>query len=260
MCPVKINQSAVLNEIKNIVSNFSSVSLDEINEVKLMSRIDRKYWFHISKLLPLLESALEFYDILEINNQRIMDYQTTYFDTEDSLMYMKHHNQKLNRVKIRQRNYVSTNNSFLEVKFKTNKKRTVKTRIETNFGPTEFVKNELDFIDKKTQFKGEELQPSLSNKFKRITLIHKQKLDRCTIDINPEFWNENSKSKIENLVIFEVKRGRSLKLSPIVSILKNLKIRQKGLSKYCTGRAILDNRLKQNAFKQRLNFITKKIN
>ena len=249
-----------MNEIKNIVANFSSVSLDEINEVKLMSRIDRKYWFHISKLLPLLESALEFYDILEINDQRIMDYQTTYFDTGDSLMYMKHHNQKLNRFKIRQRNYVSTSNSFLEVKFKTNKKRTVKTRIETNFDSTGFLKEELDFIDKRTQFKGEELQPSLNNKFKRITLIHKQKLDRCTIDINPEFWDETSKSKIENLVIFEVKRGRSLKLSPIVSILKNLKIRQKGLSKYCTGRAILDNKLKQNAFKQRLNFITQKIN
>jgi hypothetical protein len=249
-----------LNEIKNIAANFSSVSLDEINEVKLMSRIDRKYWFHISKLLPLLENALEFYDILEINGQRIMEYQTTYFDTGDSIMYMKHHNQKLNRFKIRQRKYISTNDSFLEVKFKTNKKRTVKTRIETNFDSTGFLNEELDFIDKRTQFKGVDLQPSISNRFKRITLIHKQKLDRCTIDINPEFWDETSKSKIENLVIFEVKRGRSLKLSPIVSILKNLKIRQKGLSKYCTGRAILDNKLKQNAFKQRLNFITKKIN
>lgn len=249
-----------MNEIKNIAANFSSVSLDEINEVKLMSRIDRKYWFHISKLLPLLENALEFYDILEINGHRIMEYQTTYFDTGDSIMYMKHHNQKLNRFKIRQRKYISTNDSFLEVKFKTNKKRTVKTRIETNFDSTGFLNEELDFIDKRTQFKGEDLQPSISNRFKRITLIHKQKLDRCTIDINPEFWDETSKSKIENLVIFEVKRGRSLKLSPIVSILKNLKIRQKGLSKYCTGRAILDNKLKQNAFKQRLNFITKKIN
>ncbi|HPE74584.1 MAG TPA: polyphosphate polymerase domain-containing protein [Draconibacterium sp.] len=249
-----------MKDINDIVSNFSAVSLDEINEVKLMSRIDRKYWFHFSKLAPLLENALDDYDILEINGQRVMDYQTTYFDTPDSSMYIKHHNQKLNRVKIRQRNYVSTNNSFLEVKFKTNKKRTVKTRIATNFGPSGFIQTELEFIDKKTPFKGEELQPSLNNKFKRITLIHKQKLDRCTIDINPEFWDENGKSKIENLVIFEVKRGKSLKLSPIVTILRNLKIRQKGLSKYCTGRAILDHKLKQNAFKRRLNFITKKIN
>lgn len=260
MCAVKLNHPTVLKEIKDIVSTFSSVSLHEINEVKLMSRIDRKYWFHIAKLFPLLEYALDYYDILEIDGQRIMDYQTTYFDTEDSSMYIKHHNKKLNRVKIRQRNYVSTNSSFLEVKFKTNKKRTVKTRIATDSGPTEFIQTELDFIDQKTPFKGEDLQPSLNNKFKRITLIHKQKHDRCTIDINPEFWDENGKSKIENLVIFEVKRGRSLKLSPIVSILKELKIRQKGLSKYCTGRAILDQKLKQNSFKRRLNFINKKIN
>ncbi len=260
MCAEKLNQSTFLKEINDILSNYSSVSLDEINEVKLMSRIDRKYWFHISNLLPLLVSAIEYYDILEINGQRIMDYQTTYFDTDDSSMYIKHHNQKLNRVKVRQRNYISTNSSFLEVKFKTNKKRTLKTRIATDFGPSAFVQPELDFIDKKTPFKGEDLQPSLNNKFKRITLIHKQKLDRCTIDISPEFWDENGKSKIENLVILEVKRGRSLKLSPIVSILRNLKIRQKGLSKYCTGRAILDKNLKQNAFKGRLNFINKIIN
>lgn len=249
-----------MKDINDIVSNFSSVSLDEINEVKLMSRIDRKYWFHISKLIPLLESALDCYDVLEINGERIMDYQTTYFDTEDSSMYIKHHNQKLNRVKIRQRNYVSTNSSFLEVKFKTNKKRTIKTRVATDFGPTEFIQSELDFINIKTPFKGEDLHPSLNNEFKRITLIHKQKLDRCTIDISPEFWDENGKSKIEDLVIFEVKRGRSLKHSPIVSILRELKIRQKGLSKYCTGRALLNDKLKQNAFKRRLNFINKKIN
>lgn len=260
MCTLKLNQSTVLKEINDIVSTFSSVSLNEISEVKLMSRIDRKYWFHIAKLLPLLESALHYYDVLEIDGQRIMDYQTTYYDTEDNSMYIKHHNQKLNRVKIRQRNYVSTNSSFLEVKFKTNKKRTVKTRIATDFDPTEFIQTELDFIDQKTPFKGEDLYPSLSNKFRRISLIHKQKLDRCTIDITPEFWDENGTSKIENLVILEVKRGRSLKLSPVVSILRKLKIRQKGLSKYCTGRAILDQNLKQNSFKRRLRFINKTIN
>jgi hypothetical protein len=244
-----------LKEIKSIILGFSPVSLEEINEVKLMNRIDRKYWFHISKLSPLLESAIDSYDILEINGQRMMDYQTTYFDTADSWMYIQHHNKKLNRHKIRQRNYVSTDSSFLEVKFKTNKKRTLKRRMPTQYDQSGFVQGELDFIDKTTPFIGENLQPSLNNKFKRLTLIHKNKLDRCTIDISPEFWNKNGKSKIDNLVIFEVKRGKSLKLSPIVAILRKLKIRQKGLSKYCTGRAMLDGSLKQNTFKARFRFL-----
>lgn len=248
-----------MKNLNTILEKYNSVSLEEIDEVKLMSRIDRKFWFHVSKLIPLLESALDHYDVLEINEQRLMAYQTTYFDTEENAMYIKHHNRKLNRHKIRQRKYVSTDSSFLEVKFKTNKKRTIKQRISTDFEPETFINSEISFIDDKTPFQGKDLQPSLKNKFQRITLIHKEKLDRCTIDIGPVFWNENGKKCFDNLVVFELKRGRSIKLSPIVSILRELKIRQSGLSKYCTGRAMLDPDLKQNAFKPRLRFLQKEI-
>lgn len=220
-----------------------------------MSRIDRKYWFHISKLQQILEQTLFEYYILEIDGQRLMDYQTTYFDTPGNSMYLKHHNGKMNRHKIRQRKYVSTNNSFLEVKFKTNKKVTIKTRVETVFEKSRFEPAEINFIQHETPYSGDNLQPVLNNKFKRLTLIHKDKLDRCTIDISLAFWNENSTVNVYDLGIFELKRGHSLKASPIVSILRSLKIRQRGMSKYCTGRALLEPELKQNAFNPRLRFL-----
>ncbi len=248
-----------MEEINDIISKFTSVSLGEIEEVKLMSRIDRKYWFHISKLASLLGGALENYNILEINGQRIMEYQTTYFDTPDNTMYLKHHNRKMNRYKIRQRRYLSTNGNILEIKFKTNKKRTIKQRIATNAERNKFIESELEFINNATPFTGKELEPVLNNQFKRITLIHKDKLDRCTIDLSPVFWNRNGKLSVVNLVIFEVKRGKSLNLSPIVSILKDLKIRQRGMSKYCTGRAMLEKELKKNTFKSRLRFLNKEL-
>lgn len=248
-----------MNTFESILNKFDPVSLEEIDEVKLMNRIDRKYWFHSSKLNQLLEQALPYYNILEINGERLMDYQTIYFDTPENSMYLKHHNRKLNRHKIRQRNYISTDSSFLEVKFKTNKKRTVKERIATEFEPNEFEQNELRFIQTNTPFSGEHLEPKLKNKFKRITLIHKEKLDRCTIDISPVFWNNNGKTRVDHLVIFELKRGRSLKSSPMVNLIRELKIRQRGLSKYCTGRAMLEPELKQNMFKPRLRFLNKEI-
>jgi hypothetical protein len=188
-----------------------------------------------------------------------MEYQTTYFDTVDDKMYLKHHNRKLNRHKVRQRKYCSTNSSFLEVKFKTNKKRTIKERISCEFELNEFIPKNAKFIDKKTPFQSENLEPKLNNKFKRITLIHKDKLDRCTIDIAPVFWNLNGEAKFEHLVIFELKRGKSLKSSPMVDLMRALKIRQRGLSKYCTGRAILEQDLKKNMFKPRLRFLNKEI-
>jgi hypothetical protein len=248
-----------LNKLNSILSKFNPVSLDEIDEVKLMNRIDRKYWFHISQLNELLEKIIPFYDILEINGKRLMEYQSVYFDTADNYMYLKHHNRKLNRYKVRRRTYRTTNDDFFEIKLKTNKKRTIKQRINSEFGSSEFLENEAIFLQEKSPFKSEDLVKSLNNQFLRMTLIHKEKLDRCTIDIQPKFWNDKGEIEFNNLVVFELKRGRSLKSSPIVSLLRQFKIRQRGLSKYCTGRAFLDPELKRNAFKPRLRYIDKKI-
>ena len=248
-----------MKEIKSILSTFNPVSLDEIDEVKLMNRIDRKYWFHISKLNELLEKVTPFYDILEINGKRLMEYKSAYFDTADNFMYIKHHNRKLNRYKVRRRTYLTTNDDFFEIKLKTNKKRTIKRRIATEFNGADFLEKEIVFLNEKTPFKSDELANSLNNQFFRITLIHKNKLDRCTIDIQPRFWNSKGNISFDNLVVFELKRGRSLKSSPMVSLLRNMKIRQRGLSKYCTGRAFLEPELKRNAFKPRLRFIYKYI-
>ena len=259
MC-ANLKQLYLLKEIEPILSKFNPVSLQEIDEVKLMSRIDRKYWFHLSKLPEILLRTLEDYNILEIEGQRLMDYETLYFDTIDNEMYVKHHNGKRNRHKVRKRKYVSTDSSFLEIKFKTNKKVTKKKRIGIDFEENEFLVKELDFIDERTPYIGPNLRPVLHNKFKRLTLISKQKLDRCTIDIAPSFWNETNEINIDNLGIFELKRGKNIKSSPIVGILKSLEIKQRGMSKYCTGRALLDENLKQNRFKPRLRFIKNKLN
>ena len=259
MCP-DLKQLFLLKEIEPILSKFSPVSLEEIDEVKLMSRIDRKYWFHLSKLPEILNQTLSDYDILEIEGQRLMDYQTLYFDTFDDEMYLKHHNGKRNRHKVRKRKYESTDSSFLEIKFKTNKKITKKKRIGIDFEENEFLLEELDFINERSPYEGDNLHPVLHNKFKRLTLINKQKLDRCTIDISPSFWNEHNKVSIKDLGIFELKRGKNIKSSPIVGILKGLEIKQRGMSKYCTGRALLDDELKQNRLKPRLRFIKEKIN
>ena len=248
-----------MKKIDSILPNFNPVSLEEIDEVKLMNRIDRKYWLHISKLNELLQKVVPFYDILEIKGLRLMEYKSAYFDTTDNFMYIKHHNRKLNRYKVRRRTYLTTNDDFFEIKLKTNKKRTIKKRIATEFNGADFLQKEIIFLNERTPFKSDELANSLNNQFFRITLIHKQKLDRCTIDIQPNFWNSKGKISFDNLVIFELKRGRSLKSSPMVSILRQMKIRQRGLSKYCTGRAFLEPELKRNAFKPRLRFIYKYI-
>lgn len=258
MCLIEINL-AVLNDLQKILKEFEPVSLDEISDVELMSRIDRKYWFNQSILNDFLLQALPYYHILEINGQRLMEYRTRYFDTEGDEMYKMHHNRRLPRHKIRLRKYISTDSGFLEVKLKTNKKLTVKSRIENEFEKQVFSFDDKKFIASKTPFSAEAIHPVIFNNFHRITLINKDKLDRCTFDISPRFWNDKNEIHLENLVIFELKKGHSLKSSPIVSIARGLKIRQRGMSKYCTGRALLEPELKQNSFKPRLRYLHKHI-
>lgn len=255
----KFNHLNLLNHLKSILAEFDCVSLEEINEVKLMNRIDRKYWFHVTRLHEFLESTLPYYNILEINGERLFEYRTSYFDTVHDNMYLAHHNQKLNRYKIRRRKYLVSDVCYFEIKLKNNKRRTVKNRIQIDEYGTGFTEKEFLFLSANTNFENQEMRAALENQFHRLTLINKEKKDRCTIDLMPAFWNEKGKIRFENLVIFELKRGQSLKSSPMISLLRKMKIRQRGLSKYCTGRAMLEPELKQNAFKPRLRYLIKEI-
>ena len=111
------------------LNNFQTVSLDEMNNVKLMSRFDTKFVFSISKLTDLLSKIAPFYKVLEINNDRVHEYKSIYYDTNEHKFYLDHHNSRVNRNKIRFRKYVGSGLTFLEIKLKNNKGKTIKKRM-----------------------------------------------------------------------------------------------------------------------------------
>ena len=65
-------------------SNFSPISLNQMDGVKLMNRSDTKFTFGYSKLASLLEKLIPYYQLLEINGKRIHSYKSLYFDTQES--------------------------------------------------------------------------------------------------------------------------------------------------------------------------------
>ena len=67
----------------------------------------------------------------EIDGQRLTAYDTLYYDTLDLQMYLRHHDRQLRRQKIRVRTYVDSQLTFLEVKNKSNKGRTLQARWES---------------------------------------------------------------------------------------------------------------------------------
>jgi len=117
---------------QNSLNDLQTISLDELDKVKLLDRKDTKFVFNQNKLPLILEKVKPYYRILEINNSLIFNYDNTYFDTHDFLFYNQHHNEHRNRFKVRFRKYSSSSKSFFEIKIKNNKNRTVKKRMLVN--------------------------------------------------------------------------------------------------------------------------------
>lgn len=160
---------------------FLPISLTEMEEVALMNRTDTKFILHSSHIEPLLKSVSKQYRILEIDGKRIMSYSSLYFDTPKNKFYHDHHNGKTNRAKVRIRKYEVSDLYFLEVKQKNGKGRTHKSRIPLSGFETNFSRTSTDFIATSLQ-QDYDLVPTLSNSFKRLTLVNLKDKERVTLD------------------------------------------------------------------------------
>lgn len=249
---------AFLTSIQKEIDSFESISLAEMDKVKLMDRVDVKYLIPLSHLAQVLAEARENYRVVEINQERICAYETQYFDVNnDMTLYQKHHSGFLNRYKVRTRNYVGSNLQFFEVKFKNNKGRTLKKRIRTNlYDQPEIKASESDFLTKHSPLQPDALRGILWVYYKRITLVSKHNLERLTIDLELSFQNEGQEKKYPKIVIAEVKQEK-MGASHFIDIMRKWRIRQGSISKYCFGIVSLFDNIKQNRFKPHLLKITK---
>ncbi|MBW8325307.1 MAG: polyphosphate polymerase domain-containing protein [Prolixibacteraceae bacterium] len=238
-----------MNFIKDTLIPFNKVTLSDLDKVKLMNRTDQKFCLHISKLPLVLHAISADYSLLEIQDEILFQYDNTYFDTLDNQMYLSHQNGKRNRYKIRVRKYVQTDDNFLEVKFKNNKGRTIKERMERPGFETEFSSTELQFIEQSSAFSGIQLEPKIRSFFNRFTLVDNEFTERVTVDIFPGFRNHEKEITLNNLVIIEVKQSKTAKPALITQVLRENKISNQRFSKYCIGRSLLEEKIKRNNFK-----------
>ena len=245
-----------MSNLLPIISDFAPISLKEMDGVKLMSRMDTKFVFKIEKLPSLLEKMTPFYRVLEINGKFIHDYKSLYFDTNARKFYIDHHNFRVNRNKIRFREYVDSGLTFLEVKLKNNKGKTIKKRMKVDAISKELSNKHKAYIE---NIIGKSLDVTAKQwiNFSRITLVHKSKKERLTIDINLTFKNNEKEGNLNDIVIAEVKQERMSRLSDFIRIAKEMSILPIRLSKYCITTMELQPNIKQNRFKKKLLFINK---
>ena len=246
-------------EIEGVLGNMTPITLEQMSGIRLMNRLDTKYVASKEQLVRLLELVRDKYYVQETLDNRIIPYLTTYYDTDDHLMYMMHHNGRARRMKVRVRTYVASDLTFLEVKNKNNHARTKKKRIEVpsqdDFRGTEGAK---ELVQKKTGLNLDRLNAVVRNRFDRVTLVNKGKTERLTIDFNIAFHNfeTDNDHETDQLVIIELKRDGNV-FSPVCNLLRDIHVHPTGFSKCCIGMALTDPSLKQNNFKPKLRKLEK---
>ncbi len=229
-----------------------------MDAVKLMNRTDRKFCFKRELLVELLSELNAHYFVLEIEQKRVAYYQTLYYDTPALGLYYKHHQGKQNRYKIRHRLYVDSKLGFLEVKLKTNKGRTHKTRIEKKEVSHILNSENGEFISRESNLNAQELVPVLWVNYERITLVNKKDEERLTLDVNLQFIKDNNTKSMAEMVIAEVKQDRK-KESPFISLAQKCKLPEGGISKFCLGLTQTTPQLKYNNFKPAIQKLSKQI-
>ena len=231
-----------------VLATFDPISLAELNAVALLDRVEVKYVMPVQVLANILEGVRPTYSVLEIAGGRRNHYRTLYYDTPDFAMFRRHHTGAAERYKVRARQYVESHYAFLEIKHKTKKKRTVKSRIPTADIVTHLDGEAEDFLHSYCPYGPRELEPKLWNAYTRITLASRTACERVTLDLDLSFSWQGEQTSLRGLAIAEVKQEAHGAGSPFVALMRRHGVRQTPFSKYCLGVSLLYPQIKHNRF------------
>jgi hypothetical protein len=242
-----------------VLSDFNQVNFESISHLGLMNRVETKFAFPSYKIDQVLKTLTGDYQVFQRNNHISFKYVTVYLDTEEYSFFNQHLRGELSRNKVRYRKYEYTGDSFLEIKKKTNKGRTLKWRIPGVFSNSHFKVDAKDFLKEHLPIEYLLLKPVLISRFSRATFINMDLRERLTIDYDLSFESVISGKfiKLPYLSIAEVKRENQNYSSPFTSALRRMNIHPASFSKYCMGIALLNDSLKINTLKPKLLLLKK---
>lgn len=251
-------------DFSGALARLEPVTLEQMDGVKLLNRIDTKYLTTEAGLMEVLsDAAAAGYMALVVEGRKLSAYTSVYYDTDGLRMFLDHHNRHLVRQKVRTRTYVDSGETFLEIKRKNNHGRTKKKRMEIpaaelmDFGADASA---CQYLAAKSWFTYDQLSPVLDTRFRRITLVNPAKTERLTIDTELCFTNfrTGKETTLQDAVIIELKQdGRTE--SPMKEILLERRIKPVRVSKYCIAVTLTDPSVKSNRFKVKVRTIEKTI-
>jgi len=240
-----------------LTQDFDPISLKQMDAVALLNRIDTKFVMTTGQLLNALAALRQDYQTLSIHGQRLNHYRTLYFDDPDFDLYHLHVNGRSDRYKVRSREYIDSSLSFLEVKHKTSKGRTIKDRLSTAQPVVQMNLEAENWLHGVFPYDSRLLEPKMWNTFTRVTLVSKQLCERVTLDVDLTFYSADKALLLDGVAIAEVKMDAENHASPFLAQMRLQKIHPRGFSKYCIGISLLYDQVKKNAMKPKLLWLNK---
>lgn len=247
----------VSTNIESLIDGFPTATIQELEDLNLLNRRDTKFVFSSDLLYDIIGALSDKYNILEVKDKKVFNYSNQYFDTDDFQLYNNHHNGKMNRYKIRYRTYLDTGTCFFELKYKTNKKRTIKYRLRKKEAESSINGRTAIMIRDMMNSDPAKFKPTTRVQYKRITLVHKTAPEKVTIDFDIDFFNNKVTRNIYGMVIAEVKQDKYMKKSDFFDLMDENKIKRLKISKYCLGTLSTYQNVKYNRFKSKLIRINK---
>jgi hypothetical protein len=254
------NTNLFVPDVPRELNSFAPITLQEMDDVKLLNRVDTKYLLPRGQLPRILDGLTDDYRVLSIDGTRLQTYETLYFDTQDAAMYRMHHNGYACRTKVRKRWYVGSGLAFFEIKRRTNKKRTLKSRTRLPSDEPYAIEAFDSWVDRHCPYKFSSLTPKTWTRFHRITLVNHGLTERVTIDCDISWVSAQpgdhlppqnapwSKPEVEFYVL-EMKRSGHNVRPVAMDVLRDNRVHQASFSKYCIGTALLNPELKRGLFK-----------
>ena len=226
--------------IETAVSGLTPVSLDGLNNVaELQTRKDRKYIVPLEDLVTVIaDSDLS---VLEIEGRRSFRYESVYFDTPGLLTYKAAAHKRRRRFKVRTRSYMESGLCWIEVKMRSGRGLNDKHRLPYDITDRRHLTDEgLDFIKgfETVAAASAELEPVLTTRYSRITLLDTETSSRVTVDMG--FEAEDAHGDIiglSDVAIVETKTDG--KPCSIDHALWRIQRRPVKISKFATGLAAL---------------------
>jgi hypothetical protein len=227
---------------------FRGIELAELNsQAQLLTRKDRKYLVHPAQLATILDSLPAQTRVLETETGRWANYRSIYLDTPTLDSYRLAARRRPDRYKVRVRSYLDSGLDVAEVKTKDRRGRTVKHRQAVPADSEHRIGQVRRFAAgfELCAASATGLQPTLTNRYRRATLLLPDGAGRATLDVGYRATDQSGNQlRLPDRVIVETKtNGRP---SPLDRLLWQAGIRPIKFSKYSTAIAALHPELPSN--------------